>query len=206
MPQDMKIRIRVMMGPVVLAGAFLCGVFVSGALAAEPPAEQLDCRVHDTEKSKIGLGLKIASFLFTWGPEISYDQQRGVAWDKVVQGFIAQYKELCSRYNAGLVTKAEYEARLREMEGLHREAMELERKMVDETRGRAKAGIDELDRTLAQRKAVEAQAADPIKASLDDLNQRIESLDIKKTKKPDRPPDIMGGTMGKESPPAEPKP
>ena len=205
MQQGITHRVRVLVRSVVVAGA-VAVVAVPGALAVEPPAEQLDCRVHDTEKSKIGVALKVASFLFKWGPEVSYDKERGVAWDKVVQGFIAQYKELCSRYNAGLVTKEEYEARLKEMEGLHREAMELERKMVDETRGRAKAGIDELDRTLAQRKAVEAQAADPIKASLDDLNQRSESLDIKKTKKPDRPPDIMGGTMGKESPPAEPKP
>jgi len=164
--------------------------------AVEPPAEQLDCRVHDTEKSKIGLGLKIASFLFTWGPEISYDQQRGVAWDKVVQGFIAKYKELCSRYNAGMVTKEEYAARLKEMEGLHREAMELERKMVDETRGRAKAGIDELDRTLAQRKAAEPPAADPIKNSLDDLDRRIDRLEPVgrplTPKKPCSPPDVLG--------------
>ena len=179
-------------------GFFLIGLLVwqTAASAAEPPAEQLDCRVHDTEKSKIGVALKVASFLFKWGPEISYDKERGIAWDKVVQGFIAKYKELCSRYNAGLVTKAEYEARLREMEGLHREAMALERKMVDETRGRAKAGVEELDRTLAQRRGDEAPQADPIKASLEDLGQRIDKLEpIGRPlipKPPCPPPDMLG--------------
>jgi len=176
---------------------------VSPVWAVEPPAEQLDCRVHDTTKSNIGLAFKIAGFLFKAGPEVTFNMERGVAWDKIVQGFIARYKELCSRYNAGMVTKEEYAARLKEMEGLHREAMELERKMVDETRGRAKAGLDELDRTLAQRKTAEPPAADPIKISLDDLDRRITAIDIKR--KPLRANDAMG-TMGRETQPAEPKP
>ena len=165
------------------------------AWAAEPPAEELDCRVHDTTTSNIGLAFKIAGFLFKAGPEITFNHERGVAWDKIVQGFIARYKELCSRYNAGLVTKEEYEARLREMEGLHREAMELERKLMDETRNRAKAGIDELDKTLAKRKE-ETAAADPVKVSLDDLDRRIEKLEpVGKPlipKPPCPPPDMLG--------------
>ena len=183
---------------VVLVLLWLCWMLVAPtpAWAVEPPAEPLDCRVHDTTTSNIGLAFKIAGFLFKAGPEITFNHERGVAWDKIVQGFIARYKELCGRYNAGLVTKEEYEARLREMEGLHREAMELERKMVDETRNRAIAGIDELDRTLAQRKAAEAPAADPIKASLDDLDRRIEKLEpIGKPlipKPPCPPPDMLG--------------
>lgn len=171
---------------------------VSPAWAVEPPAEQLDCRVHDTTTSNIGLAFKIAGFLFKAGPEITFNHERGVAWDKIIQGFIARYKELCSRYNAGMVTKEEYEARLKEMEGLHREAMALERKLMDETRNRAKAGIDELDRTLAQRKATEPQPADPVKVSMEDLSRRIESIDIKKgLGKGKRPNDVMG-TMGRE--------
>ena len=204
MQQGITHRVRVLVRSVVVAGA-VAVVAVPGALAVEPPAEQLDCRVHDTEKSKIGVALKVASFLFKWGPEVSYDKERGVAWDKVVQGFIAQYKELCSRYNAGLVTKEEYEARLKEMEGLHREAMELERKMVDETRGRAKAGIDELDRTLAQRKGQESAEADPIKVSLDDLSRRIDGIDVRRKWRGERPNDSMG-TMGREQQPGGPVP
>ena len=166
------------------------------ARAAEPPAEQLDCRVHDTTKSNIGLAFKIAGFLFKAGPEVTFNMERGVAWDKVVQGFIARYKELCSRYNAGMVTKEEYEQRLREMEGLYKEAQDLERKLMDETRNRSKAAIEEMDRTLAQRKAAESQAADPIKASLEDLDRRIDKLEpIGRPlipKPPCPPPDMLG--------------
>ena len=205
MQHDITHRMRDLVRWVVVAGAVAVAA-APEALAVEAPAVQLDCDVHDTKTSNIGLAFKIAGFLFKMGPEITFNQERGVKWDKVVQGFIAKYKELCSRYNAGLVTKEEYEVRLREMEGLHREAMELERKMVDETRSRAKAGIDELDRTLAQRKSAEtaeAPAADPIKISLDDLDRRIAAIDIRK--KPERANDAMG-TMGRENQPVEPKP
>jgi len=165
------------------------------ARAAEPPAEPLDCRVHDTTKSNIGLGFKIAGFLFKAGPEVTFNMERGVAWDKVVQGFIARYKELCSRYNAGMVNKEEYEQRLREMEALYKEAQELERKLMEETRNRSKAAVEEMDRTLAQRKG-EPSEADPIKVSLDDLNRRIDRLEpVGKPltpKKPCSPPDMLG--------------
>ena len=166
------------------------------AWAAEPPPVQLDCDVHDTKTSNIGLAFKVAGFLFKAGPEVTFNMERGVAWDKIVQGFIARYKELCSRYNAGMVTKEEYEQRLREMEGLYKEAQALEAKLMDETRNRAKSAVDELDRTLAQRKAAEAPAPDPVKDSLDDLNRRIDKLEpIGKPltpKKPCSPPDMLG--------------
>jgi hypothetical protein len=111
------------------------------------------------------------------GPEITFNQERGVKWDRVVQGFIAKYKELCSRYNAGMVTMEEYETRLREMEALHREAIELERKMMEETRNRAKAADSEMERLLSRRKAEERAQPDPVVESLDDLKQRIDKLE-----------------------------
>ncbi|TSA05248.1 MAG: hypothetical protein D4R81_00620 [Nitrospiraceae bacterium] len=180
-----------------LAGCAVGLLFAASPVwAVEPPAEPMDCRVHDTTKSGITLGFKVGNFFLQAGPEVTYSRERGIAWDRVVQGFIARYKELCSRYNAGLVTKEEYEQRLKEMEGLHREAMELERKMVEETRNRAKSAVDELDRTLAQRKAAEAPAPDPVKDSLDDLNRRIDKLEpIGRPllpKLPCLPPDMLG--------------
>ncbi len=178
-----------------LAASFLWPI-LSPAWAAEPPSVQLDCDVHDTKTSNIGLAFKVAGFLFKMGPEITFNMERGVAWDKIVQGFIARYKELCSRYNAGMVTKEEYEQRLREMEGLYKEAQALEAKLMDETRNRAKSAVDELDRTLAQRKAAEPPQADPIKTSLDDLNRRIDKLEpIGRPlipKLPCPPPDMLG--------------
>ncbi len=178
----------------VIAVFSLVGLLVGHT--AVSAAEELDCRVHDTTKSGITLGLKVGNFFLQAGPEVTYSRERGIAWNKVVQGFIARYKELCSRYNAGMVTKEEYEQRLREMEGLYKEAQELERKLMDETRARSKAAITELDQTLAQRKAAEASAPDPISEKLDDLGRRIEGQEpIGKPlipKPPCPPPDMLG--------------
>ena len=190
------------MRAVVISIAFMVISFIgpiigpTPAWAAEAPAEPMDCRVHDTTKSGITLGFKVGNFFLQAGPEVTYSRERGVAWNKVVQGFIARYKELCSRYNAGMVTKEEYEARLHEIESLYREAQALEAKLMDETRNRSKAAVEELDRTLAQRKGEEAAEADPIKVSLDDLNRRIDRLEpVGKPltpKKPCSPPDMLG--------------
>ncbi len=189
----------------------LLGALGLGLLLGPKPAlaaEELDCRVHDTTKSGITLGLKVGNFFLQAGPEVTYSRERGIAWNKVVQGFIARYKELCSRYNAGMVTKEEYEQRLREMEGLYKEAQALEAKLIEETRAHSKAAVEELDQTLAQRKGDAQVEPDPIKASLEDLNRRIEGVEIQKktTTKKDRPIETMGGAMGQGSQPAEPKP
>ncbi len=168
----------------------------SPAWAAEPPSEPMDCRVYETKKDITTIGLKVGNLLFNMGPEVTFSNQTGIAWDRTVQGLIARYVELCARYNAGLATKEEYGARLREIEALYKEAQELERKLMEETRTRAKSAIDELDRTLAQRKTPEAAAADPILDSLDDLQRRIDRLEpIGRPlvpKPPCPPPDMLG--------------
>lgn len=147
------------------------------ARAAEPPAEPMDCRVYETKKASITVGLKAGNLLFSVGPEVTFSRQTGIAWDRTVQGLIAKYQELCTRYNAGLATKEEYDARLREIESLYKEAQVLERKLMEETRTRAKSAMDELDRTLVQRKASEAAVTDPMMESLDDLKRRIDKLE-----------------------------
>ncbi len=147
------------------------------AWAVEPPAEPMDCRVYETKKASITVGLKAGNFLFSVGPEVTFSRQTGIAWDRTVQGLIVKYQELCTRYNAGLATKEEYDARLRQIESLYKEAQELEQKLMAETRNRANAAIDELDRTLAQRKASEVAATDPMMESLDNLKRRLDRLE-----------------------------
>ena len=75
--------------------------------SAEPPDETLDCRVYDTRSASITLGFKAGNFLFEVGPEVTFGVAQGIAWDKIVQGLIARYVELCPRYNGGLVSEAE---------------------------------------------------------------------------------------------------
>lgn len=147
------------------------------AWAGEPPEEKLDCHVYDTRSGSITVGLKAGNFLFQVGPEVTFGRQRGIAWDKVVQGIIARYKEVCTRYNAGAVTKQEYEQRLREIDGLYREAQELERRLIAETHAHARSAHEEMERQLSGRTAEPQPERDGLSESLQTLSSRIERLD-----------------------------
>lgn len=178
------------------------GLIISSLLAigatdvrAEVPDVKLDCSVYETKETNFGIALKIAHFLFNTGPEFSFSRKTGVAWDKVVHGTIARYVELCNRYNAGIVTKAEYEARMKEIEGIYKETKEMEAKLVAATRQRARDAGDELDDVLGRsRKTPNTKAG--LEASVESLAERVEQLEPigqpLKPVKPCPPPDMLG--------------
>jgi hypothetical protein len=166
--------------------------------AGEPPSEKLNCRVYDKKTSNIGLAFKVANFLFKAGPEISYDAQQGVNWDRTVQSFIVRYVELCERYNAGLVTKADYDQRLNQMEGIYREAQQIESKLFEGTRNRAKESLNELDEMMG-RKQPPSEGPAQAGAMDDAINRlagKIEGMEpigtALKPVKPCAPPDMLG--------------
>lgn len=125
--------------------------FLLGAVGAFPPVVKLDCSVNEIKEEHIGKTFKVANFIFTVGPEVSVNERIDVAWDKVVHGSIDHYVELCNRYNAGLVTKVEYEARLKEIEALYKETKEMEAKLYAATRQHARESHDELDAAVGRR-------------------------------------------------------
>jgi len=43
------------------------------------------------------------------GPEIAFRDFYGIQWRGNIQYMIAEYEELCSRYNTGRMTKEEYD-------------------------------------------------------------------------------------------------
>lgn len=183
-----------MMPTAVLVGV-LVGGWPSSAAAAGAPEEKLDCRVYETKTTKFSLGLKFGAMLLpllgplspqaSVTPLASFDRQTGVAWDKAVHGLVARYVELCNRYNAGLVDKAEYEARMRDIEVVYREAQELEPKLYEATRQHAKAAGDDLNRELARRKAAPAESQggtaaasnESLAASIRDFSDRVDRLE-----------------------------
>lgn len=158
---------------IIVAGV---GLSPTGALAAAPPAEKIDCEVYATKRGSITLGFKAGNLLLQVGPEVTFSQERGIEWDKVVQGLIARYVEICSRYNAGLVTKQEYEQRIQEIDGLYREAQELERRLMAETRDHARSAHVEMDSLLKDRPAVRTREPDRLREELDSLGRRIDEL------------------------------
>lgn len=164
----------------LLVASLCVGLLPEWASAGEASAEKLDCRVYDNKTSTIGLGLTVGGFLFKAGPEVSYSVQHGVAWDRTVQSFIVRYVELCERYNAGLVTKSEYGQRLSQMEDIYKDAQQVERKLYEATRTRAKESSSELDELVGRKKpsaSDSATQASVLDDSITRLARRIEQLE-----------------------------
>lgn len=179
----------------VLALLMTVGSGVATTRAVEPPASKLDCSVYETKSLNVSAAFTVAQFVFNIIPSIGFSRTTGVAWDKVVHGTIARYVELCNRYNAGLVDKAEYEARLKEIEALYKETKDMEEKLFAATRQRAKDSVDEMDEALG-RKTKRQPATAEVEASVRALAEKVESLDpIGKPLKPAapcKPPDMLG--------------
>ncbi len=180
----------------LLAGLMLSGPGLMAAMAVEPPATKLDCSVYETKSMNVSAAFTVAQFIFNIIPSIGFSRTTGVAWDKVVHGTIARYVELCNRYNAGLVDKPEYEARLKEIEALYKETKDMEEKLFAATRQRAKDSSDEMDEMLGRKRKAPSVPAE-VEASVRALAEKVESLDpIGKPLKPVapcKPPDMLGG-------------
>ncbi|MBP8116156.1 MAG: hypothetical protein KAY09_00360 [Nitrospira sp.] len=180
---------------VLLAGLMLIGPGLVEATAVEPPATKLDCSVYETKSMNVSAAFTVAHFIFNIIPSIGFSRTTGVAWDKVVHGTIARYVELCNRYNAGLVDKAEYEARLKEIEALYKETKDMEEKLFAATRLRAKNSVDELDEMLG-RKRKPTTLPPELEASVKALAEKVDGLDpIGQSLKPVvpcKPPDMLG--------------
>jgi hypothetical protein len=179
----------------ILALVMTVGSGVATTRAVEPPAEKLDCSVYETKSMNVSAAFTVAQFVFNIIPSIGFSRTTGVAWDKVVHGTIARYVELCNRYNAGLVDKAEYEARLKEVEALYKDTKEMEEKLFTATRQRAKESGDEMDEALGRKPKRQLTTAE-VEASVRALAEKVESLDpIGKPLKPAapcKPPDMLG--------------
>jgi len=70
-------------------------------------AEQ-DCDVLNYETGTFSIGLKAGGFGYGIGPEVSFGSSNGTKWNDALQYMVAEYQELCSRYNTGRISDAEY--------------------------------------------------------------------------------------------------
>ena len=143
------------------------------ARAGVPPDHQLDCRVYDERTLDLTVGLKAGNFLFNFGPEMGLTHRSGVAWKEAAQSLIVRYVELCNRYNAGAVTKAEYAARLERIEEVYREARQIQEQMKAATRERARSAFDALDRELANMRGNRPTDVD---ANVERFAERVDRL------------------------------
>ena len=71
--------------------------------------EKQDCEIMKYESGSITLGFKAGSLGWGVGPEISFGSTSGVVWKENLQYMVAEYQELCSRFNTGRVSKIQYD-------------------------------------------------------------------------------------------------
>ena len=74
--------------------------------------EQQDCRVMEKKDSGISLGIKFGGFGWGVGPEVGFYNKSGITWNENIHHMIAEYQELCSRYNTGRLAPSEYQREL----------------------------------------------------------------------------------------------
>lgn len=126
--------------------------------------QRLDCRQWDEKTKSLTVGLNF-SVLFgaaSAGPSVTSAETIGVKWDKSAQFIVAQYKELCNRFNAGAVSMPSYESRLGEIDQLYMEAQGIRQNADAAIRGHSKEAFGELDKETGGGGADPAQVASAI--------------------------------------------
>ena len=133
---------------------------------------KLDCKVYEG-RAGITIGFKAGNMLFSVGPEITLGKQNAIKWDVLVQGIIARYKELCSRFNSGAMTMKSYEERLDKIDSLAREALLYQEKMNQRVKDESKSAFKELDK---ETRGDDAVISDRVGKEIDDINSKVERL------------------------------
>ena len=70
--------------------------------------DKQDCAIMRKKDDTLALGWKFGGLMWGFGPEIKIGHSSGVAWKGDVQRMVAEYQELCSRFNTGRVSQEEY--------------------------------------------------------------------------------------------------
>ena len=78
-------------------------------LCYSPVSAEQDCDVMKNKDTNVTFGFKAGTILMGVGPEIAFRDFYGIQWRGNIQYMIAEYEELCSRYNTGRMTKEEYD-------------------------------------------------------------------------------------------------
>ncbi len=133
---------------------------------------KLDCKVYEG-RAGITIGFKAGNMLFSFGPEVTLGKQNAIKWDVLVQGIIARYKELCSRFNSGAMTMKSYNERLDKIDSLAREALLYQEKMVQRVKDQSKDAFRELDK---ETKGEDAVISDRVGKEIDDIHRKVEGL------------------------------
>ena len=67
-----------------------------------------DCSIMRSETDSYGFGVKIGGLLLGIGPEVYYGHSSGINWNWGTQLMVAEFQELCTRFNTGRLSQEEY--------------------------------------------------------------------------------------------------
>jgi hypothetical protein len=70
--------------------------------------EKQDCSIMRNETDLYGFGFKFGGLLYGLGPEIYYGNSLGVNWNWANQIMVAEFQELCTRFNTGRLSQKDY--------------------------------------------------------------------------------------------------
>jgi hypothetical protein len=83
-------------------------IFVDRDHSTTAVVDKQDCDVLKKKDNTIALGWKFGGLMWGFGPEIQVGHSIGVKWKGDVQRMVAEYQELCSRFNTGRISQEEY--------------------------------------------------------------------------------------------------
>lgn len=135
-------------------------------------AEELDCKIYEGETG-MTIGFKASVLFFNIGPEFKFGGYKKTEWDRAVQGIIARYKELCARFNSGAMTMKEYKERLEQIDGISKEALELQEKMIKNVKKDSRDAFGELETETKDKKEITPY---DISNRLDKINSQLMNL------------------------------
>ena len=169
----------------------------SPLLAADPPDKLLDCTVTEVLQPDLTLARKAANFSFATGPDLSDLEEERVTWNRISQGLLTRYVELCQRYNLGNADRGEYRDRLRDLEGYYRVAKDFEERLLEKADPRMRESLggtgDSGTRSLesyAQR--TQKSLLDPLQAFAQEIGELGPTGRLLQPKRPAESPDILG--------------
>jgi hypothetical protein len=162
MPNSSSLAIS-LFASLVLAGCAASTVRVPIADGASEAREmqKIDCSVYDTREKSLTVGLSFSTLFgaVEAGPYVKTAEVTGVRWGKSAQMIVAQYKELCARYNSGAVSQPSYDNRLAEIDQLYAEAQGVRASADSVIRGHSKEAFADLDNNTSPPDRIgEAQA------------------------------------------------
>ena len=83
-------------------------IFVAKEHTMTAVVDKQDCSIMRQKNSQVAFGWKFGGLMWGFGPEISIGRSSGIAWKRDVQKMVAEYQELCSRFNTGRLSQEEY--------------------------------------------------------------------------------------------------